>query len=230
VKGIFNIMVGIPSQNSKVSYQFLFAYLWFKFHADHVLDAVGSFHRAIVKNMRSMSLFSSDNGQFMENGHGELAISIINSDFMKSYTASTRDSVRQQLDAYVKDKGSFDIKAGIEVTPIDHILMNMESSDQGEITSDQIGKILRDEIDIQNNDLLQNYFVEITGKLSRHDARSIFDIYSGYMVMKNPQSFQHPLVSFVMHFLEKSGNGLIQKSELKEALRQLNNEKTTGIS
>ena len=136
-------MVGIPSQNSKVSYQFLFASLWFKFHADHVLDAVRSLQPAIVKNMGSMSLFSSDNGQFMENGHGELAISIINSDFMKSYTASTRESVRQQLDACVTDKGSFEMEAGkwagIEITPIDQILMKMESSDQGSITSDQVG-------------------------------------------------------------------------------------------
>jgi len=63
--------------------------------------------------------------------------------------------------------------------------------------------------------------------MSRHGLRTVLNRFEGFFLEKKPSRRQHPLVRDVMRLLEKSGNGQIQKSELKEALRELI-KKNTG--
>ena len=85
---------------------------------------------------------------------------------------------------------------------------------------------MREELNIKIDDLLQNDFPEMPKKMNRHELRSVLNHFRGWFVAESSQSFQNPLVKEVMEFLEKSGNGVIQKSELKEALEEFINEKT----
>ena len=80
--------------------------------------------------------------------------------------------------------------------------------------------ILTDELNLKD-------FPQMAPQMRRDGVRTVLNKYTGFFMKTKPSRSQHPLVRDIMRLLEKSGNGLIQKSELKEALRELI-KKNTG--
>jgi len=118
----------------------------------HVFDAVGNFQQDVVRNMDSRNpLARGDDQQLkMGNGYEELANSLMKSDLIRDYSVSTRAALRTLLEGYVGFWAGY--LAGLEMTPIDHILMTFEESEQTSIVKGHVELILMEEINLQTKD------------------------------------------------------------------------------
>jgi hypothetical protein len=102
--------------------------------------------------------------------------------------------------------------------------MGWESCGEAKISKDQVEDILKNELKVEMKDI-----PKMVSLMSLDEARSVLKCFELKFGSEDSPGSQHPLVSDLMKLLEKSGNVMIQKSELKEALRQLSKKTNDEI-